>query len=265
MKILKKLSSLFLSFLVLFSVSSCSSKNQTFFVEHSLKGELVSMNLEEFKTNVKEKEHMVVFINTETCSACQQLKEEFLLDFIKDTKIKIYSYELNQDKEKEGEFIKSIVPEDAKYVTECYEEDKSSYTCFYVPIMLIIENGQTIHDALGTKAISRSFFDKYVVTSNVKNYVVKPHERLKLNKVDEASFIPYSEEVKEGIIYHTNDKNNEEIKYYLTPFMEDFSTNIYIDYSSEYKKNTLEVRTTKASTKESDVRNYMSLLKSYTY
>ena len=91
MKILKKLSSLFLSFLVLFSVSSCSSKNQTFFVEHSLKGELVSMNLEEFKTNVKEKEHMVVFINTETCSACQQLKEEFLLDFIKDTKIKIYS------------------------------------------------------------------------------------------------------------------------------------------------------------------------------
>ena len=266
MRLTSRLSSFFLVSLFLLTGTSCSKKNDSFLVEYSLRGNLVDLTFDEMKEKVNTLDHMILFINSSTCSACDMVKEDFLIDYIEESKLKIYSYETNQvDTKLEGEYLKSIVPEGSSYITDCYDENDNKFPCFYIPLMLIIENGKTIKDALGTKAINKKFIESNVSVDKKKKYSVNKDEIYQIEYAKETTFTKY-EGQEEGIIYHTSSlENNDEVKYYLNPFMEDFHTSIYLDLDSKNEDSYLEVKTSSTSVKESKRTSYLSFLDAYTH
>lgn len=263
MKKVKRIMSSLFCVMLLFALLSCSPKG-TFVVEFSLKRQLVDLSLDEFKEKVNSNDHLIVYVNSPTCKVCQYTKEQFLLDFIKETSLKIYSFQAPSNRVYESEkFIESISPSGASYIK--YKEDDIVIS---VPLILLISEGKVYKYALGygQKDISSPFFKKNIKLSNKKySKTIKDEDKLVIEKVEDPSFIFTEEEIDKGIIYYTNDVElNDEMKYYLKPFMEDFNSDIYVKIDPSISNNKLEIKNDDVSFSSSNCDEYLSLLENGT-
>lgn len=261
---MKKILILFVSIFFMFPLFSCSSKG-SLLIERSLKKDYVDLSLEEFKSMMDSNINFVVFVNSSTCSACKYVKETFLDDYIYKTNLKIYSFVIESGEKDKGYFLEEIAPEGNTFMAEC-SLDGDVYPCTYVPLILIIENKQVINYALGSSKINKKFFEDnlYIDKLNDK-YLVQPNQKLTLEKTDHPGFIPYQEEIEKGIIYNTNNiSNNQEIIYYLTPFMNDFECNIYLNVDSKVEKNSLKIVNGDFSKEIFEKNRYLTFLDAYT-
>ena len=89
MRTIKKTLVLLFCLFFIFPFTSCSKGN--FICEYSLKKQLVDITLDQFKEKVNSNDNLIGYINSSSCPVCQYAKDNFLLDYIKETSLKIYS------------------------------------------------------------------------------------------------------------------------------------------------------------------------------
>lgn len=235
------------------------SYNESFIVERSLKRELVNIDLNTFKSKVENSDRFIFFIYDEECYACDMVKMNFLDDFIKKTCLKIYAMPANEFDPVECLYFKDISLMD-KYYT-LYEKDGVTGLYFKYPTILLIENKQAFKCALGTGEITKNFFDKNVkIDRNVTKY---PSDKSELSRINNPSFLLDDNEVSNKIVYYTNSLDNDQIKYYLMPFIEDYQYPIFYVLDETLKTNYLSiVKDNIEANKTSNPSNYLSLIES---
>lgn len=257
---------IFLSFLVVLFmfISFGCSKNGSLIVERSLKRELVELNVDTFKEKVNSNLNLVVFVNSSTCQSCKYVKETFLNQFIQDYALKIYSFVIEPGEGEKGEYLKSISKDGASYLTNCSNSEGETYTCAFVPLILIIQNQKVINYALGTAKINYSFFNSNLLLDSYKKKInVTEEEKIRLQKSDNPSFITYDNQ-EIGIIYNTNaEKDNQEMLYYLKPFMEEYQIDIFINIDSSLTNNSLTIKNGEKEITVSKSTEYLNYLESY--
>ena len=96
-------------------------------------------------------------------------------------------------------------------------------------------------------------------------YILTENDKITLKNSENPSFLKDDQYVANRIVYYTSSlTNNDEVKYYLKPYMEDFNHDIYYVENIELEKNKLEVYKDGNLVKSTDKKNnYLSLLDSY--
>lgn len=251
-----------LLFTFLLPLTSCSY-NKTFVVERSLKNEIININLDHFKEKVENNDRFILYIYSENCSACKILKNEFLDEFINKNHLKLYGFSTDNYDEDEALYFRDIANNDNFY--KIYESDGFEELYFRYPAMLLIENKKIINNAIGTGGINQSFFNRNVyLDRNVKKYNVEENYQITLVKSQNPKFILDDENVLTKVLYYTNTLDNDQVKYYLNPFMEDFSYDIYFRINEELTTPYLQIiKDGEVIEKTNKQSNFLSLLDGY--
>ena len=257
---------LFLSLSLILPLSGCSYKNtSSLMVERSLKDEYVNLSFDGFKDKCTNLDNFIAFFNSEECSACYYLETNFLDDFIKETHLKIYSLEVYDITSYEMAYFTQISSEKQKFYELSKDENNVEMANISYPLMLVIEQGKVSSYAIGTKKISRKFFFESVyIDQSKEEFICDGYCQISLENSENPTFIEYSEELKNGIVYRTSTLENDEVKYYLKPFMEDYQVNIYVDIDSSLSENKLEILKTDTIVGSSSKKeSYLELIKTY--
>ena len=91
---MKKIISLFVSFLMLFTITSCKS-NDRFMIEGNIDiKSTVKIEVEELKEKIENEDSFILLVSLQTCSSCLQFQEDVLNKFIDDTHSVIYDVDL---------------------------------------------------------------------------------------------------------------------------------------------------------------------------
>jgi hypothetical protein len=259
----KKLLFLSLVSALLFPLVSCSY-NKTFVVERSLKNEVVDISLSEFKTKLDNNDRFILYLYSDECYACYVLKNEFLNSFINKTHIKFYGFRTDEYDKKEALLFRDISSKSSYYqVLENEYNEEEIY--FIYPTMLLIENGKVIKSATGGNEINQKFFDKNVyLDRNVSKYKVSEDYKISLENSQNPSFLIDDENILNRIVYTTNSLENDQVNYYLKPFINDYSVNIYYRIDETIESPILEVIKNGQTVNKTDKQsNFLSLLDSY--
>ena len=262
----RKLLSLSLLSFLLLPLCSCGY-NDSFIVERSLKDELVDISFDEFKEKVEKNDRFISLFYSEECYACDMLKNDFLEDFIKETHLKIYGIQVSREELTSYVYIDQISSSLKKknYTLDVNENNEQVLYLTYPQIMLI-EGKEVISTALGTGGINKRYFNKNVyLDRNSTYYILTENDKITLKNSENPSFLKNDQYVENKIDYYTSSlQNNDEVNYYLKPFMEDYKYDIY--YVEDYllKENKLEVYKNGELYETTNNRaNYLPLLDSY--
>ena len=254
-----------LSFLLL-PLCSCGY-NESFIVERSLKDEIVDISFNEFKEKVENNDRFISLFYSNECMACDMLKEDFLDDFINETHLKIYGIQVSREEVTSYVYLDQISSSLSKknYSLDVDENNNQVLYLTYPQIMLI-EEKEVISTALGTGGINRKYFNKNVcLDRNSDFYILSENDKITLKNSENPSFLENDQYVQNRIVYYTSSlENNDEVTYYLKPYMNDFSHDIYYVEDTELKENKLEVYKDGKLIKSTNKRvNYLPLLDSY--
>lgn len=262
----RKLLSLSLLSFLLLPLCSCGY-NDSFVVERSLKDELVDISFDEFKEKVENNDRFISLFYSEECYACDMLKNDFLEDFIKETHLKIYGIQVSREEVTSYVYIDQISSSLKKknYTLDVNENNEQVLYLTYPQIMLI-EEKEVISTALGTGGINKRYFNKNVyLDRNSTYYILAENDKISLKNSENPSFLKNDQYVENRIVYYTSSlTNNDEVNYYLKPFMEDYKYDIYYVEDHLLKENKLEVYKNGELYETTNNRaNYLPLLDSY--
>ena len=262
----RKLLSLSLLSFLLLPLCSCGY-NDSFVVERSLKDELVDISFDEFKDKVENNDRFISLFYSEECYACDMLKKDFLEDFIKETHLKIYGIQVSREEVTSYVYIDQISSSLKKknYTLDVNENNEQVLYLTYPQIMLI-EEKEVISTALGTGGINKRYFNKNVyLDRNSTYYILAENDKISLKNSENPSFLKDDRYVENRIVYYTSSlQNNDEVNYYLKPFIEDYKYDIYYVEDHLLKENKLEVYKNGELYETTNNRaNYLPLLDSY--
>ena len=262
----RKLLSLSLLLFLLLPLCSCGY-NDSFIVERSLKDEIFDISFDEFKDKVENNDRFISLFYSEECYACDMLKNDFLEDFIKETHLKIYGIQVSREEVTSYVYIDQISSSLKKknYTLDVNENNEQVLYLTYPQIMLI-EEKEVISTALGTGGINKRYFNKNVyLDRNSTYYILAENDKISLKNSENPSFLKNDQYVENRIVYYTSSlQNNDEVNYYLKPFMEDYKYDIYYVEDHLLKENKLEVYKNGELYETTNNRaNYLPLLDSY--
>ena len=252
---------------LVFSSFSCNLFNQNelkeedkVMIERSLLNELKDISYDEFKVKCQNKDTFVSFIYSEECYHCYQVKKNFLPKFFEKYDLRIYGVCMDRIKNSDLAFIGEISKDDVPYYK--YNETDDWHT-IYFPTVYIVEEGFISYYTTGTSAINESFFTNHLVVDK-KASKFSSKDKISLTKEENPSLNVISQVPSNGVVYYTSSLENEEIKYYLKPYIEDKSISINVIVDENLTTNKLSIvssdKEVKSSTQKKD---YLALLNSY--
>lgn len=255
-----KIRNLFLAFLSLTTLFSCNrTPKGTILVERSLSHDYIDISIDEMKEKCENNLQFVVFVNSENCHACYQIKSTFLDNFVKENNFKIYSLIVDDIENSELSFIKDI-----SLKNDYYRVNEEGMFIIYYPLILIIKDGKVNKFALGTDKINSKFFKSNLYyDEKSSNFDAKEDQILSLNKTNAPKFISYSEQIDKGVIYHTNQEKSDEITYYISPLKYEFEIDIYLDVNENNLTPSLEIINQDFKISTSNRSDYFNLISSY--
>ncbi len=247
----------FLSLMMLFSCAKIHKEK--ILVERTIFHDYINISINEMKEKCNDNLQFVVFVNSENCHACYQIKSSFLDKFVKENNFRIYSLIVDDIENSELSFIKNISLKD-----DYYRINDEGMFIIYYPLILIIKNGKVNSFALGTDKINDKFFKSNLYyDEKCSSFNVKEEQILSLKKSDDPKFISYKESLKKGIIYHTNQEKSDEITYYITPLKDEFQIDIYLDVNENNSMPSLEIINQDFSVSTKNKSDYFNLVSSY--
>lgn len=253
---------LFLSLLMLLTLSGCKNeKIEKINIERTLTKDFFDIDYEIFKEKILLDDDFIFYFYSPTCPNCQYLKENFFPSFLKKSYLKIYSVDVSGISSYDISFLYNISDKSAPYFG--FNSNNDLY--MNIPLITIVSDKKVSSYALGGNKINNSFFNKYIdLNINPINYLPKEEDKISL-KSSSSSFITDYEDLEEGIIYHTASlEDNDEIKYYLKPLMEEKKFNIYLDVDKKNTFSSLEIIKNRESIMIcKDKYSYPSLIDNY--
>lgn len=269
---MKKILKLFVIPFLVFSTSSCSCANSFFpdpnelpeeekvLIERSVINEIKDISYDQFKSKCLNKDTFVSFVYSEECYHCYQVKSKFLPNFFDEYDLRIYGVKIDGIQNTDLSFIGDISDEDVDYYK--YNE-KDNWHTIYFPVMYIIEEGFISYYALGNDSIKKSFFTNHLVIDK-KAGKFSTKEKISLLKEVEAKIVSVIQIPSKGIVYYTSNIENEEIKYYLKPYVEDKSISINVIVDESLTSNKLSIVSNSQEVKSTtQKKDYLALLENY--
>ncbi len=242
-------------------LSSCGKKEGTLYVERSIEKAVRETSFEEFSELCGGDKAFVAYLYSEECYACYRVSANFFPQFLSETYLKVYAVGIDEVPNSELSLLGRISSENAPYFSVSEANDETYYVISY-PLVLIVDEGRVLSYALGANKINRSFFSKnLLLDSSAGKYSPDETEILHVESNPSGEFLPYREDLVEGIVYHTTEaENNAEIEYYLAPLLE-IGYPIYLDENGE--KNDLEIVKGEKRISAGARKNYLPLLDAY--
>lgn len=255
-----KIRNLLLAFLSLTTLFSCDKTPKgTLLLERTILHEYIDISISEMKEKCNDNLQFVVFVNSENCHACSQIKSSFLDKFVKENNFKIYSLIVDGIENSELSFIKDISLKD-----DYYRINDEGMFIIYYPLILIIKDGKVNNFALGTDKINNNFFKSNLYYDEKgSSFDVKEEQILPLKKSDNPKFISYNDSLEKGVIYHTNQEKSDEITYYISPIKDEFKIDIYLDVNENNLMPSLEIINQDFKVSTSNKSDYFNLVSSY--
>lgn len=148
---------LLLCFLILFSLTSCSSSissNSPISVENKYSGKVPyieverneektfkEINVDQYLTKVTNKDSFVMYFYMSTCSHCESAKRELLIPYMEETSIMIYAMDIKS----ETNSSKLILMKDYQILDEQYYRVKEDNSVgMSTPTICIVNEGMTL-------------------------------------------------------------------------------------------------------------------------